>query len=214
MYKYILFDLDGTLTNPAEGITNSVVYALNKFGIRVDDKKSLYKFIGPPLVDSFQRFYGFSKEQSFKAVEYYREYFKVKGIFENEIFTDTIGLLSTLKNAGKQIILATSKPEEFSLQILEHFNLTKYFDYTACATMDEVRCQKAEIIKYAIESYPVINLSETIMIGDREHDILGANQAGIASIGVLYGFGDYEELSNAKAKYIVKDMKDILKIVL
>lgn len=214
MYDYILFDLDGTLTNPAEGITNSVVYALNKFGIRVDDKKSLYKFIGPPLVDSFQAYYGFSKEQSLKAVEYYREYFKVKGIFENEIFTDTIGLLSTLKNAGKQLILATSKPEEFTLQILEHFNLTKYFNYTACATMDGKRNNKADVIKYAISGYPIKDLSEAIMIGDREHDIIGANQAGIASIGVLYGFGDYEELSNAKATFIVNDMQEILKIVL
>lgn len=214
MYEYILFDLDGTLTNPSEGITNSVSYALNKFGIGVDDKKSLYKFIGPPLADSFQRYYGFSKEQSYKAIEYYREYFRVKGIFENELYRDTVRLLSALKKAGKQIILATSKPEEFALQILEHFNLKKYFDYTCGATMDEKLCQKAEIIKCAIEGYPVKDLSQAIMVGDREHDILGANQAGIASIGVLFGFGDYSELKKANATYIVNDMQQILEIIL
>ncbi|MGN0824291.1 MAG: HAD family hydrolase [Candidatus Coproplasma sp.] len=214
MYDYILFDLDGTLTNPAEGITNSVAYALDKFGIAVDDKKSLYKFIGPPLSDSFQRFYGFTKEQSLKAVEYYREYFKVLGIFENEIFKDTVDMLSALKSAGKRIILATSKPEEFALQILEHFNLSKYFDFTACATMDGTRNNKTDVIKYALEGYPVKNLSETIMVGDREHDVLGANKAGIHSIGALYGFGDYDELKKANATYIVKDMQQILEIVL
>ena len=214
MYNYILFDLDGTLTNPADGITNSVAYALDKFGIAVDDKKSLYKFIGPPLADSFQNFYGFSKEQSYKAIEYYREYFKVLGIFENEVFKDTIYMLSTLKKAGKRIILATSKPDKFALQILEHFNLTEYFDYTACATMDEKLCQKADIIKCAIDGYPVKDLSQAIMVGDREHDVLGANKAGIDSIGVLYGFGDYNELKQANATYIVKDMKQILEIVL
>lgn len=214
MYNYILFDLDGTLTNPAEGITNSVAYALDKFGISVDDKKSLYKFIGPPLSDSFQRYYGFTKEQSMKAVEYYREYFSTRGIFENQVFKDTKDMLSTLKSAGKRIILATSKPDKFALQIIEHFNLTEYFDFTACATMDETRNCKDEVIKYALEGYPVKNLSETIMIGDREHDVLGANKAEIDSIGVLYGFGDYDELKKANATYIVKDMKQILEIVL
>lgn len=214
MYEYILFDLDGTLTNPAEGITNSVAYALNKYGISVDDKKSLYKFIGPPLADSFQRFYGFSQEQSLKAVKYYREYFSVKGIFENEIFKDTQKLLSTLKKAGKHVILATSKPDEYALQILQHFDISQYFDFTACATMDEKRNNKADVIKYAIEGYPVKDLSKAIMVGDREHDILGANQAGMASVGVLYGFGDFNELSNAKATYIVDDMQEILNIIL
>lgn len=214
MYDYILFDLDGTLTNPAEGITNSVAYALNKFGINVDDKRSLYKFIGPPLVDSFQYYYGFSRQQSLKAVEYYREYFKVKGIYENEIFMGTVSMLSALKRAGKHIILATSKPEEFALQILKHFNIYEYFDYVCGATMDEKRSHKAEVIQYVVDCYPIKNLSQAIMIGDREYDILGANQAGIASIGVLYGFGDYGELSNAKATYIVEDMQKILKIVL
>ncbi|MGN0812066.1 MAG: HAD hydrolase-like protein [Candidatus Coproplasma sp.] len=214
MYDYILFDLDGTLTNPATGITNSIIYALDKFGISVEDRASLYKFIGPPLVDSFQLFYGFTKEQSLKAVEYYREYFKVKGIFENQVFGDCERMLSSLKSAGKHIILATSKPEEFAIRILEHFNLIGYFDFTACATMDGTRNNKADVIKYAIEGYPVKDLSKAIMVGDREYDVSGADRAGIASIGVLYGFGDYDELKKANATYIVKDMQEILNIVL
>lgn len=210
MYQYIFFDLDGTLTDPGEGITNSVAYALDKFNIRVEDKRSLYKFIGPPLQESFQRFYGFSKEQSLQAVEYYREYFRGTGIFENEVYDGVEEMLHSLKKEGKHILLATSKPEEFAKRILEHFQLMQYFDYVAGATMDGTRCKKGEIIQYAIDNYPVENLSDAVMVGDREHDILGARQVGMDSIGVLYGYGDYEELSKAGANYIAKEVIEIL----
>lgn len=210
MYQYIFFDLDGTLTDPGEGITNSVAYALDKFNIRVEDKRSLYKFIGPPLQESFQRFYGFSKEQSLQAVEYYREYFRETGIFENEVYDGVEEMLHSLKKEGKHILLATSKPEEFAKRILEHFQLMQYFDYVAGATMDGTRCKKGEIIQYAIDNYPVENLSDAVMVGDREHDILGARQVGMDSIGVLYGYGDYEELSKAGANYIAKEVIEIL----
>lgn len=210
MYQYIFFDLDGTLTDPGEGITNSVAYALDKFNIRVEDKRSLYKFIGPPLQESFQKFYGFSKEQSLQAVEYYREYFRGTGIFENEVYDGVEEMLHSLKKEGKHILLATSKPEEFAKRILEHFQLMQYFDYVAGATMDGTRCKKGEIIQYAIDNYPVKNLSDAVMVGDREHDILGARQVGMDSIGVLYGYGDYEELSKAGANYIAKEVIEIL----
>ena len=210
MYQYIFFDLDGTLTDPGEGITNSVAYALDKFNIRVEDKRSLYKFIGPPLQESFQKFYGFSKEQSLQAVEYYREYFRGTGIFENEVYDGVEEMLHSLKKEGKHILLATSKPEEFAKRILEHFQLMQYFDYVAGATMDGTRCKKGEIIQYAIDNYPVENLSDAVMVGDREHDILGARQVGMDSIGVLYGYGDYEELSKAGANYIAKEVIEIL----
>lgn len=213
MYQYILFDLDGTLTDPGEGITNSVAYALDKFNIRVEDKRSLYKFIGPPLQESFQRFYGFSEEQSLQAVEYYREYFKVTGIFENVVYDGIVEMLCFLKNEGKHILLATSKPEEFANRILEHFHLMQYFDFVAGATMDGTRCKKGEIIQYAIDNYPVESLSDAVMVGDREHDILGARQMGMDSIGVLYGYGDYEELNEAGANYIAKEVMEILNFV-
>lgn len=213
MYQYILFDLDGTLTDPGVGITNSVAYALKKYNIIVEDKTELYKFIGPPLQESFQKFYGFSEDQSLEAVEYYREYFKVTGIYENEVYSGIEEMLLSLKKAGKYILLATSKPEEFAKRILEHFRLDKYFDYVAGATMDGTRSRKGEIIQYAIDHYPIEKLSEAVMVGDREHDIIGACQTGIDSVGVLYGYGDYEELSKAGATFIANGVEEILKLV-
>lgn len=213
MYRYILFDLDGTLTDPGAGITNSVAYALEKYNIIVEDKTELYKFVGPPLQESFQKFYGFSEEQSLKAVEYYREYFRVTGIYENEVYDGIEEMLFSLKKAGKHILLATSKPEEFAEKILEHFQLDKYFDYTAGAAMDGTRVKKGEIIQYAIDHYPIERLSEAVMVGDREHDIIGARQTGIDSIGVLYGYGDDEELRKAGATYIANGVKEILKLL-
>lgn len=213
MYQYILFDLDGTLTDPGAGITNSVAYALKKYNIIVEDKTELYKFIGPPLQESFQKFYGFSEDQSLEAVEYYREYFKVTGIYENEVYSGIEEMLLSLKKAGKHILLATSKPEEFAKRILEHFQLDKYFDYVAGAAMDGTRSRKGEIIQYAIDHYPIEKPSEAVMVGDREHDIIGACQTGIDSVGVLYGYGDYEELRKAGATYIANGVWEILELV-
>lgn len=213
MYKNILFDLDGTLTDPGIGITNSVMYALKKFGIEVEDRTTLYKFIGPPLNDSFEKYYGFSKAECDLAIKYYREYFKVKGLYENELYEGTKELLIELKNRDKSLILATSKPEEFAIEILRHFDLYKYFDFIAGATMDEKRNKKDEVIFYALNSCKISALSSTIMVGDREYDILGAKQAGLDSIGVLYGYGDYDELKSAGATYIAESVKDILGFV-
>ena len=213
MYKNILFDLDGTLTDPGIGITNSVLYALKKFGIEVEDRTVLYKFIGPPLKDSFEKYYGFSEAESDLAVKYYREYFRVKGIYENEPYNGIKELLTELKNRNKSIILATSKPEEFAIEILKHFDLYEYFDFIAGATMDERRNKKDEIILYALDSCNITDLSSTIMVGDREYDILGAKRAGLDSIGVLYGYGDYEELQSAGATYIAESVEDVLKVI-
>lgn len=126
MYQTVLFDLDGTLTDPGEGITNSVVYALKKYGIEVSDKTELYKFIGPPLHESFQVFYGFSEEKAQEAVKYYREHYSKTGIFENKVYDGMEDTLELLKNSGRRLVVATSKPEKFAKQIL-HFHLIKYF---------------------------------------------------------------------------------------
>jgi len=214
MYKYILFDLDGTLTDPGIGITNSVMYALKKFGIEVDDRASLYKFIGPPLLESFQKFYGFSKEDSELGLKYYREYFKPKGLYENKVYEGIESLLQELKKKGKKLLIATSKPEEFAIEILKHFHLLDYFDFVAGASMDEKRVKKADVITYALESYGITDKSSVIMVGDREHDVLGAKENELKSIGVLYGYGDYEELVHAGADYIAQNPEDILQIVL
>lgn len=208
-YDYILFDLDGTITDPAIGITNSVIYALKKYGIEANDRKELYKFIGPPLTESFEKYYGFSHEEAKMAVEYYREYFRDKGMFENLVYEGFEALLNKLKESGSMLIVATSKPEVFAKQILEHFNLSKYFTYIAGSNLDGTRVKKYEVIKYALESCSITDLPKAIMIGDREHDILGAREAGVVSMGVLFGYGSREELSNAGADYIVEKVSDI-----
>ena len=213
MYKYLLFDLDGTLTDPGLGITNSVMYSLRKLGINVDDRASLYKFIGPPLKDSFGKFFGFSSKQSELAVQYYREFFKEKGMFENEVYDGIPNLLKQLKGNNKTLIVATSKPETFSVEILRHFELYDYFDFVAGATLDETRNKKADIIQYAMECCNISEHSSTIMIGDREQDIMGAKENGLDSLGVLFGYGSYDELKNAGATFIANKPMDILKYV-
>ncbi len=211
MYDIVLFDLDGTLTDPGEGITNSVAYALKKFNITVDDKTELYNFIGPPLIDSFMKYYGMNYEDGLKAVEYYREYFSVTGIFENRMFEGIPQLLEKVKKTDRIIALATSKPEQYAVRILEHFNLTQYFDFIGAATMDETRSKKADVIDYTLKQLDINDKSTVVMIGDRHHDIEGANQNGLASIGVLFGYGDRQELETAGAKYIAETVNDIIK---
>lgn len=213
-YDFVLFDLDGTLTDPGTGITNSVAYALAKYGIHIDDKTSLYKFIGPPLIDSFMKYYGFSHAQAVEAVEFYREYYTATGMFENSVYQGIPELLASLKNAGKNIMVATSKPEIFAEKIMKYFGLDVYFTYIAGANMDETRTYKDEIIDYALKKVGADDCSKIIMIGDREYDVIGAKKFGIDSIGVLFGYGSREELEKAGATYIAETVDDIRKFVL
>lgn len=213
MFDNILFDLDGTLTDPGVGITNSVMYALKHWGIEVAARHELYCFIGPPLMDSFQKYYGFSQAESEEALRLYREYFSEKGLYENELYPDTIDVLRQLKKDGKKIILATSKPEEYAVKILKHFNLYDYFDFVSGATMDESRNKKDAVIAYTLEKCNLQGDKRTVMIGDRNQDILGAKANSLPSIGVLYGYGDLEELQNAGADFIAQTQRDILKFI-
>jgi phosphoglycolate phosphatase len=213
-YKYVLFDLDGTLTDPGIGITNSIMYALKKYKITVGDRSELFKFIGPPLSESFEKFYGFSKEEANNAVRYYREYYSVTGIFENTVYEGIEALLKDLNGNGKKLMVATSKPEVFARKVLDHFMLSKYFSFIAGSELDGTRVKKGEVIKYALESCDVLELSEAVMVGDREHDILGAKAAGISSIGVLFGYGDRCELEKANADYIAATVSDIGRILI
>lgn len=208
-YEYLLFDLDGTLTDPMEGITKSVQYALSKYGIHVDDRKQLTPFIGPPLQHSFQEFYGFSVEQANEACEKYNEYFLVKGIFENKVYEGIEQLLQRLRKAEYKLFVATSKPEPLARKILEHFGLISYFDYVGGDTMDRSRSDKAKVIRHVLENNAITSLDEVVMIGDRKHDIIGAKSNHIDSIGVLYGYGDYDELNTAGASFIAKDLLEL-----
>lgn len=208
-YDVILFDLDGTLTDSSPGIMNSIVYALKKYNISVENTDDLRKFLGPPLHESFRDFYGFDDEKSMEAVGFYREYFSTKGLLENEVYSGIREMLEDLKESGKRLILATSKPQPFTDRIMEHFNLAKYFEFIAGSNMDGTRSKKAEVIAYALESCGIMGKSNVVMVGDREHDIIGAKTVGIDSVGVEYGYGDYDELSDAGATYIVKTVEEL-----
>lgn len=213
-YTTILFDLDGTLTDPALGITNSVMHALEFYNIHVSERSELFKFIGPPLIDSFMKYYNFDDNKAREAVTKYREYFSVKGLFENEVYSGVTDMLKALKAAGKKIVLATSKPDEFSIKILKHFGLYEYFDFCACSTMDETRTKKTEVIEYGLANIDEKDTARILMVGDREHDIFGAKNCGLDSVGVLYGYGNREEFENAGATYIVESVEELKRFLL
>ena len=208
-YTHIFFDLDGTLTDPGLGITNAVMYALERYGIRVTDRRALYRFIGPPLVDSFREYYGFSPADARAAVDVYREYFADWGIFENEVYPGIPALLARLRERGLKLVMATSKPEEFAVRIAEHFGIAEYFDCIAGAAMDETRTQKWGVIEYALARCGVTDRGSVLMVGDREHDVLGAARCGIACLGVLYGYGDRAELEGAGAVAVAETVEAV-----
>jgi len=213
-YDVILFDLDGTLTDPGEGITNSVAYALNKVGIAVEDRQSLYPYIGPPLRDSFMNFAGMSYDEATQAIEDYREYYRVKGLFENILYPGMKECLSQLQQAGKRLLVATSKPELFAQQILEHFGIDSFFEAVAGADMAETRVKKADIITYALQLGDITDVSRVLMVGDRCFDMEGARAFGMDCMGVTYGYGSREELLGAGATYLADSAADIARRIL
>jgi len=213
MKDIILFDLDGTLTDPKVGITKSIQYALASFGINIENPDDLVKFIGPPIRPALKNFYGFDDAGAEKAVEKFRERFLVKGLFENVMYDGIDTMLGKLKDAGKTLIVATSKPTVQAKTVLSHFSLDKYFTYVSGSEMNGDRSDKSEVIQYALEQNNISDLSRCIMVGDRKHDIIGAKTVGMESIGVLYGYGDYDELTEANADYIVKSVDELSELL-
>ena len=212
--QYILFDLDGTLTDPGEGITKCVAFALSHFGIAVEDLTQLHPFIGPPLRYSFQTFYGLNEEDTLQAIRLYRQRFAQVGWQENILYPGIESLLSALVQQGKTLLVATSKPEVFALKILEHFGLAKYFTVICGAPMDEnSRSTKATVIADAMQRANITKEDGLIMVGDRLHDIEGAHENGIPAIGVLYGYGDRAEHEAYGADWIAPTV-DALKAFL
>ncbi len=212
MKTYFLFDLDGTLTDPKEGICTCVQYALKAFGIDEPDLDKLECFIGPPLGESFQKFYGFSEEDAKKAKEIYRERFVPTGMFENELYPGIHNMLRSLKNAGMHLAVASSKPEPFVEKILKHFKLRDYFEVVVGSNLDGTRESKSEVIMEALrrlfDGRP-IEFDKVFMVGDRMHDIEGAHSLRIEAVGVTYGYGSMEELKEAKADYIVRSVEEL-----
>lgn len=212
-YDVILFDLDGTITDPEEGITKSVQYALSKFGIDVSDRTLLYPFIGPPLKDAFMELYNFSEADAMMAIKYYRERYEVKGLFENIPYEGIDRLLESLVNKGKKLIVATSKPEKFAVEIMKHFDLAKYFTYIAGAAMDESRNTKSAVIEYALQTCGITDTASVLMVGDRKYDVIGARQMSMDCAGVLYGYGTEEEMREAAPAYICATIDELDKLI-
>lgn len=213
-YEVILFDLDGTLSDPKIGITTSVQYGLEKMGIVEENLQKLECFIGPPLQVSFADYYGFDELQCKEAIAFYRERFIKAGMYENELYEGISLLLEKLKGAGKKLAVATSKPTVFAAEILKYFQIEQYFDVVVGSELDGTRSAKAEIIQYVLNQFEHKPKDSFIMIGDRKHDIIGANLTGVDSIGVTYGFGSFEELVQARATYIVKSIGELERLII
>ncbi|PEX91580.1 HAD family hydrolase [Bacillus cereus] len=209
MYTTFLFDLDGTLTDPKEGIVNSVLYALKKVGIEELHVRELDSFIGPPIQQSFANRYNMSEIEVEKAVYYFREYLKQSGLLENKIYDGIPNLLQELKDGGNRLFVATSKPTVFAKQVIEHFQLTNYFEDIIGSNLDGTRIKKEEIIAHILQTNEGLKKEEMVMIGDRKHDIIGANHNGVASIGVLYGYGSKKELTEVGVTHIVNDVEGL-----
>ena len=206
-YKSILFDLDGTVTDSTEGIINSIMYALEKLEYVPEDTSVLKKFIGPPHLESFKNYFGFSDEKSELALKFYREYYVPKGLYQNRVYDGIEELLLKLNAKGYDVLLATSKPEPQAREVINHFKLTKYFSFIAGVPLNEKGYTKIDVINYALEHTATKDKSEILMVGDTHFDVEGAKACGIDSVGVLYGMGDAEELK--EATYIVKTVKEL-----
>lgn len=212
MIKYLLFDLDGTITDPKEGITKCVQYALSKFDIE-EECDNLISFIGPPLTDSFIDFYGFDKQKAELAIKYYRERYAKIGLFENSAIDGIHEVLEKLKNSGYTLAVATSKPTCFAISICEKYDFSKYFDIIMGSELDGTRTKKSEII-YEVLKQLNAKPEEVVMIGDRKYDIIGAKEVGTASIGVRFGYAEDGELEKAGADFIVGTPNELLTCIL
>lgn len=212
--QVVLFDLDGTLCDSKSGIARSFQYALRHFGIEVADLEKLNPLIGPPIRSGFMELYGFTKEQADEATIVYREYFGSRGMFENTLYAGILDMLAHLRAQGKRLIIATSKAEVYAKQIVTHFGLDDFIEFTSGAMLSGERSEKTEVIKYTLEKAGIKDFSCAVMVGDRNHDIIGAKTCGISAIGVLYGYSEPFELENAGADVLAQNVSELEKILL
>lgn len=214
MITYLLFDLDGTLTNSKEGITKCVQYALDSFGIHEPDLEKLVPFIGPPLRQSFQNFYGFDEQQAIAAVEKYRERFSTVGLFENFPYPGIAAMLRQLQAQGRILAVASSKPTVFVRQILDKFELSQYFQVVEGSNIDGSRTDKKEVIAAVLQQLNHPNADQLLMVGDRKYDVIGAREIGFDCVGVNYGFADPGELEASHPRYIAQSVEDLTQYLL
>ena len=213
-YKYVLFDLDGTLTDPYMGITNSIFHSLKYYPhINAPEREVLKPFIGPPLYASYMKYFGMDKKTAEQAVEHYREYYRVKGKLENELYDGIKALLEELKSCGARVVMATSKPKVFACEIAEHFEIMQYFDYICGSTLDGSFIEKADIIAHVMRECG-FNNDDTVMIGDTVFDIEGAKANRIDSIAVRYGYGDIAALEKSGANAVLDSVKELRQYLL
>ena len=212
-FNSAIFDLDGTLVNSGEGIVRSVSYALDRMGISDYDEQENYRFIGPPLVESFGRFYSMSKADARRAVEYFRERYNVAGVYECSLYPGVRELLLRLRERGVKLYIGSSKPEKYVRQILAAEGLIDDFEYISAATLDGSVETKREVLCQLFE-HADIDRGTAVIIGDRYYDIEGAHAVGLPCIAVLYGFGGEAEFLEHGADYIAADAEDILKIII
>lgn len=213
-YPYLFFDLDGTLMESGEGIMRCAQHTLQHFGIHIDNLKELLPFVGPPLEDSFRHFYHFTDEQIKEATRIYGLRYAELGAYEAQPYPGVFEFLEQMKAAGKILVLATSKKITMTQTVLNHFGLAPYFHFVGARDDEGTRHTKADVIRYAIGQLRIERLDEIVMIGDRKFDILGARETGIDSIGVLYGYGDRNELTEAGATYIATDFGELAELLL
>ncbi|MEX1378348.1 MAG: HAD hydrolase-like protein [Eubacteriales bacterium] len=208
-YRYILFDLDGTIIDSKNGVITAAKFALDKMGVPETKIVDLDRMIGPPLKSSFVDFFGLKDEFADAAVKYFREFYREKAIFDYEVYDGMLDVLNMLKREGYILALATSKPTVFAKRILERSNMLHLFDSIIGANLDDSNSDKAHIISQVIDELNIYNLDQAVMIGDRKYDIYGANAVGIRSIGVLYSYGTFEEMQEAGASYVVNTVEEL-----
>lgn len=213
MFEYVLFDLDGTLTDSEVGIVNAALYALDKYNITVNEIGELRKFIGPAIQEAFSTDYGFEEEEVEEVIKTFREYYAEKGVYENKVFPGIVEMLVELKKRNKKLAVVSSKAEVFTHRILEHFDLLKYFDYVASATLDSTKTKKVELISEVIEHFDIDDLDKVVMVGDRKGDIRGAAESGVTSIAVLWGYAADDEIEKHKPDYVAEKVEDLLELI-
>jgi phosphoglycolate phosphatase len=211
-FDTLLFDLDGTLTDSTEGILNCLVYAIERMGFEVPEDTN--KFLGPPIRQSFAEFLGMNGEQVDEAVRIFRERYSDTGLFENRVYDGIPGMLERLKSGGKRLMVATSKPQVYAVRIFERFGLAQYFEIVGGAELDSSRDYKDQVIEYVLAKAGITDRSSVLMIGDRRQDVLGAHKTGLKCMGILWGFGSMEELTQAGADYIARTPQETADMLL